>query len=200
MTTDEPKFSSNRIEAFSDGVFAIIITIMVLELRPPDGNTLDDLTHLWPEFLSYLLSFVYLIIYWNNHHHLLRTMQLPSRSIMWANSHLLLWLSLVPFGTSWLGSSGGATIPTALYGSLLLMSAIAYFLLQKAIIATHGTDSLLARALGNDFKGKISSPLYFLAIVFAFVAPGVSYVIFIGMALMWIIPDRRIERMIRKAT
>ncbi len=198
MTTNEHTLTSSRIEAFSDGVFAIIITIMVLELRPPDGNTLEDLTPLWPEFLSYLLSFVYLIIYWNNHHHLLRTMQFPSGNIMWANAHLLLWLSLVPFGTSWLGGSGGATVPTALYGFLLLMPAIAYFLLQKAIIATHGADSLLAKALGSDFKGKISPLLYILAITFAFVTPVVSYFIFIGVALLWIIPDRRIVRAINE--
>lgn len=200
MTTNEHTFTSGRIEAFSDGVFAIIITIMVLELRPPDGNTLEDLTSLWPEFLSYLLSFVYLIIYWNNHHHLLRTMQYPSGNIMWANAHLLLWLSLVPFGTSWLGGSGGAKVPTALYGLLLLTSAIAYYLLQKAIIATNGSDSLLARALGNDFKGKISPLLYVLSVTFAFVTPVVSYFIFIGVALMWIIPDRRIVRAIERAT
>lgn len=200
MTTNEHTFSSNRIEAFSDGVFAIIITIMVLELRPPDGNALEDLTHLWPEFLSYLLSFVLLIIYWNNHHHLLRTMQFPSGSIMWANAHLLLWLSLVPFGTAWLGGSGGATVPTALYGFLLLMPAIAFTLLQKAIIATHGADSLLAKALGSDFKGKISPLLYFLAIAFAFVTPVVSYFLFTGVALLWIIPDRRIVREIKKGT
>lgn len=200
MTSNEHTFTSSRIEAFSDGVFAIIITIMVLELRPPEGNTLADLAALWPEFLSYLLSFVFLIIYWNNHHHLLRTMQFPSGSIMWANAHLLLWLSLIPFGTAWLGGSGGATDPTALYGVLLLMPAIAYFLLQKAIIATHGTDSVLAKALGRDFKGKLSPLLYVVAIIFAFLTPIVSYFIFIGVALLWIIPDRRIVRAIKKGT
>lgn len=200
MTANEHTFSSSRIEAFSDGAFAIIITIMVLELRPPEGNTLADLTALWPEFLSYLLSFVFLIIYWNNHHHLLRTMQFPSGSIMWANSHLLLWLSLIPFGTAWLGGSGGATYPTALYGVLLLMPAIAYLLLQKAIIATHGTDSVLAKALGSDRKGKLSGLLYVVAIIFAFLTPIVSYFIFTGVAMLWIIPDRRIVRAIKKET
>lgn len=198
MTANEHTFTSNRLETFSDGVFAIIITIMVLELRPPEGNTLAELTALWPEFLSYLLSFVFLIIYWNNHHHLMRTLESPNGKVMWANSHLLLWLSLIPFGTAWLGGSGGATYPTALYGFLLLMPAIAYFLLQKAIIATHDTDSVLAKALGSDFKGKISPLLCVLAIIFAFVIPMVSYLLFAGVAMLWVVPDRRIVQAIEE--
>ncbi len=200
MTTNEHTFSSNRIEAFSDGVFAIIITIMVLELRPPEGHQLADLTELWPKFLSYLLSFVFLIIYWNNHHHLMRTLESPNGRVMWANSHLLLWLSLLPFGTAWLGESHGATYPTALYGFLQLMPSVAYFLLQKSIIGTQDADSVLAKALGSDFKGKISPLLCVLAIIFAFLLPMVSYLLFASLAMMWVVPDRRIVREIKKGT
>lgn len=198
MTTNEHTFTSNRLEAFSDGVLAIIITIMVLELRPPEGHRLADLTALWPEFLSYLLSFIFLIIYWNNHHHLLRTLESPNGRVMWANSHLLLWLSLIPFGTAWLGESHGATYPTALYGFLLLMPAVAYFLLQRAIIATQDADSVLAKALGSDFKGKISPLLCVLAIMFAFLLPIVSYLLFAGVAMLWVVPDRRIVQAIEE--
>ena len=183
---------SNRLEAFSDAVFAIIITIMVLGIHPPTGHKFSDLTQLRPVFLSYLLSFIFLIIYWNNHHLLLKTIEFPSAWTMWANSNLLFWLSLVPFSTTWLGTSGGAKAPAVLYGFSLLMPAIAYALLQFAIIKSHGKKSTLKKALGRDIKGKLSPGLYATAIVFAFFAPLVSYILFIAVALMWIIPDRRI--------
>lgn len=194
MTRQEGADSANRLEAFSDAVFAIIITIMVLGLHPPAGHRFADLVQLRPVFLSYLLSFIYLIIYWNNHHHLLKTMHAPNGWTMWANSHLLFWLSLVPFTTAWLGESGGAKAPAALYGFSLLMAAIAYWLLQTAIIRTHGHDSALRQAIGRDIKGKLSPALYILAIIFAFVAPLVSYLLYIAVALMWTIPDRRFAR------
>ena len=192
MTHLEGSNPTGRLEAFSDAVFAIIITIMVLGLRPPTGKTFADLVDLWPLFLSYLLSFIYLIIYWNNHHHLLKTVEFPHGWIMWANAHLLFWLSLVPFATGWLGESSGARVPTAIYGVLLLMSAIAYTLLQLAINKTHGDDSHIKRALGRDLKGKISPLLYIIAIGFAFVLPLISDLLYATVALIWIIPDRRI--------
>lgn len=184
--------SSNRLEAFSDGVFAIIITIMVLGIRSPTGHKFADLIPLRAVFLSYLLSFIYLIIYWNNHHHLLKTLEISNGWTMWANSNLLFWLSLVPFSTAWLGTSGGAKASTALYGFSLLMPAIAYALLQFAIIKTHGNDSSLKKALGRDIKGKLSPVLYATAIVFAFFVPLISYILYAAVALVWVIPDRRI--------
>lgn len=192
MNRQASAISSNRLEAFSDGVFAIIITIMVLGIHAPSGHAFADLTPLRPVFLSYLLSFIYLIIYWNNHHQLLRVIELPNGWTMWANSHLLFWLSLVPFSTAWLGASGGAKAPAALYGFSLLMPAIAYALLQFAIIKTHGHESKLKQALGRDIKGKLSPVLYATAIVIAFFVPLISYILYIAVALMWIIPDRRI--------
>jgi uncharacterized membrane protein len=177
--------TKNRLEAFSDGVFAIIITIMVLELRPPHGNNLTDLAGIFPKFISYVLSFIYLGIYWNNHHHMLHTTKHISGGILWANLHLLFWLSLVPFTTSWIGETNFVSVPIALYGVVLLMAAIAYFILQNRILARHGRkDSLLAKAIGKDLKGKASPILYVIAIPFAFFNPWVSGGIYVLVALM----------------
>jgi uncharacterized membrane protein len=186
----------NRLEAFSDGVLAIIITIMVLELKVPRGNQLAALKPLLAVFLSYVLSFIYLGIYWNNHHHMLSTTKHVSGGILWANLHLLFWLSLFPITTGWMGENHFAPMPTAVYGLVLLMAAIAYFILQHAIIARQGQNSLLAAAVGSDWKGKLSPVLYFIAIPLAFVSPWISCSIYILVALIWLIPDRRIERMI----
>lgn len=184
----------NRLEAFSDGVLAIIITIMVLEMKVPHGDDFTALIPLLPVFLSYVLSFVYLAIYWNNHHHMLHTADHVSAGILWANLHLLFWLSLFPFVTGWMGENQLSTIPTLLYGVVLLMAAIAYWILQQAIIASHGRESVLARAVGSDLKGK-SSPLLYLTAIFAvFIAPWISAAIYILVAIMWLIPDRRIEK------
>ena len=185
--------SKGRLEAFSDGVIAIIITIMVLELRAPQSHEPDALRPLLPAFLSYVLSFVYIAIYWNNHHHLLHTVSKVDGRILWANTHLLFWVSLIPFATGWMGENNFARYPTALYGVALLMPAIAYYILQRAIIRSHGKDSHLARAIGKDFKGKISPVLYAVAIVVAFFIPWISYTIYVLVALMWLLPDRRIE-------
>lgn len=193
---------TSRLEAFSDGVLAIVITIMVLELRVPiaaEGHvaTFADLTaaHLVPVFFSYVLSFVYVAIYWNNHHHLMTTADHVSGPIMWANMHLLFWLSLVPFSTSWLGESRGTAAPAALYGVILLMAGVAYFMLSKTIIRASGADGTLARAIGRDVKGRISPVLYALAIGAAFVWTPLSYVLYVAVAAMWLVPDRRIERL-----
>ena len=183
---------SNRLEAFSDGVFAIIITIMVLGIHTPTGHHFSDLTQLRPVFLSYLMSFVYVIIYWNNHHYLLKTLERPSGLTMWANSNLLFWLSLVPLSTNWVGTSVGAKAPAAVYGFTLLMPAISYTLLQIAIIGTHGEDSTLKRALGSDVKGKISLVCYIAGIGISFLTPIISYALYAAVAIMWVIPDRRI--------
>ena len=183
---------SNRLEAFSDGVFAIIITIMVLGIHTPAGHHFSDLTQLRPVFLSYLMSFVYVIIYWNNHHYLLKTLERPSGLTMWANSNLLFWLSLVPLSTNWVGTSVGAKAPAAVYGFTLLMPAISYTLLQIAIIGTHGEDSTLKRALGSDVKGKISLVCYIAGIGISFLTPIISYALYAAVAIMWVIPDRRI--------
>ena len=184
--------SKGRLEAFSDGVIAIIITIMVLELKVPHGADWAALTKLAPVFLSYVLSFVYVAIYWNNHHHLLHTCRHVNAPILWANMHLLFWMSLIPFATGWMGENQFAKLPTALYGVCLLMPAIAYYILQKTIVATHGDDGLLAKALGRDVKGKISPMLYLAAIGLAFVAPWISHVIYVIVAVMWLVPDQRI--------
>jgi len=186
----------NRLEAFSDGVLAIIITIMVLELKVPHSAEIAALADLLPVFLTYVLSFVYLGIYWNNHHHMLHTVSRVSGGILWANLHLLFWLSLFPFATGWMGENHFAAVPTATYGFVLLMAAIAYWLLQRAIIVTQGGDSLLARAVGRDFKGKMSPLFYLAAIPAAFVAPAISEFLYVAVALMWLIPDRRIERVV----
>lgn len=188
----------NRLEAFSDGVLAIIITIMVLEMKVPHGENFQALQPLLPVFLSYVLSFVYIGIYWNNHHHLLHTVRQVSGGILWANLHLLFWLSLFPFVTAWMGENHFAPLPTALYGAILLMGAIAYWLLQRAIIASEGDASLLARAIGKDFKGKISPLIYAIAIPLAFVHQGLAQACFVTVALMWLVPDRRIEKAFSK--
>jgi len=184
----------NRLEAFSDGVLAIIITIMVLELKVPHGAELADLHELIPIFLSYVLSFVYVGIYWNNHHHLLHTVKQVSGGILWANMHLLFWLSLFPFATAWMGESHNAPMPAAAYGVVLLMAALAYYILQLKIVGSHGRDSVLGRALGTDWKGKLSPVFYLAAIPAAFLNPWISSVLYIVVALWWIVPDRRIER------
>ena len=188
-----------RLTAFSDGVVAIIITIMVLELKVPHGADWAALATLAPTFLSYLLSFIYVGIYWNNHHHLLYAAERVNGAVLWANMHLLFWLSLIPFATGWLGENHFAPLPTALYGVALLMPAIAYYVLQSAIIGLHGRDGTLARALGGDFKGKISPVLYLTAIALSFVASWAALAIYVGVALMWLVPDRRIERLVRRA-
>ncbi len=185
-----------RLVAFSDGVLAILITITVLELRQPAGAALVDLRPVVPVFLSYVLSFVYLGIYWNNHHHMLQVTERVSGGVLWANLHLLFWLSLVPFVTGWMGENHAAAAPMAVYGVVLLMAAVAYFILQQTIIAVQGPDSLLRRALGPDLKGKISPVLYVLAIGAAFLRPWLAATIYVVVALMWLVPDRRIERAI----
>ncbi len=189
-----------RLEAFSDGVIAIIITIMVLELKAPHGADLKALGPLLPAFLSYLLSFIYIGIYWNNHHHMLHSVREVSGAILWANLHLLFWLSLVPFTTAWMGENHFAAAPTAIYGLVLLLAGIAYWILQRTIIATQGSDSLLAAAVGKDLKGKISPALYAIAIAAATVAPWIAWAIYAAVALMWFIPDRRIERALARQT
>jgi uncharacterized membrane protein len=183
----------DRLAAFSDGVIAIIITIMVLELKVPHGSDWTALMAVTPNFVSYVLSFIYLAIYWNNHHHLLHTVTRVDGLILWANSFLLFWLSLIPAATAWMGENFLVSIPTALYGGILLMPAIAYYLLQKAILRTQGPESLLANALGTDIKGKISPVLYAAAILLAFVSPWISIAIYVMVAVMWLVPDRRIE-------
>jgi uncharacterized membrane protein len=187
--------NKNRLEAFSDGVIAIIITIMVLELKMPTGAQLSDLKPLLPTLLSYILSFVYVGIYWNNHHHMLHATDRIDGRVLWANLHLLFWLSLIPFVTGWAGENHFAALPTAGYGLVLLMSAIAYTLLQTAIIACNGPESEIARAVGNDWKGKASLASFFVAIPLAFAAPAASAAIFIAVAALWFVPDNRIERL-----
>jgi uncharacterized membrane protein len=186
----------NRLEAFSDGVLAIIITIMVLEMKVPHGTTVEALIPLVPVFLSYVLSFIYLGIYWNNHHHMLHASRTVTGSVLWANLHLLFWLSLIPFTTGWMGENHFATLPAAAYGFVLLMAAIAYWVLQQRIIAAQGEDSILRKAVRKDWKGKVSPLLYSSAIVLAFVSRWVAVAIYAFVALMWIIPDRRIERVL----
>ena len=189
---------SGRLEAFSDGVLAIIITIMVLEMKAPHGASLADLWPLLPVFLSYVLSFVYLGIYWNNHHHMLHVTERVNGAILWANLHLLFWLSLIPFVTGWMGENNFAPAPTALYGVVLLAAAIAYWILQRVIIAEQGESSLLATAVGGDLKGKLSPLLYAIAIPAAFLHQWISGGIYVLVALIWLIPDRRIERALAK--
>jgi uncharacterized membrane protein len=182
-----------RLEAFSDGVIAILITIMVLELKVPHGSDWDALRPLLPVFLTYVLSFVYLGIYWNNHHHMFHATDRVSGAVMWANLHLLFWLSLVPFVTGWMGENHFAALPTAVYGAVLLLAAFAYTVLQNAIIALQGRGSKLATAVGRDVKGKLSPVLYAVAIPAAFVHQWISDAIYVLVALLWLIPDRRIE-------
>jgi uncharacterized membrane protein len=187
-----------RLEAFSDGVIAIIITIMVLEMKVPHGDDLSVLVPLFPVFLSYVLSFVYIGIYWNNHHHMMHSVQQVNGAILWANLHLLFWLSLFPFVTGWTGENHFASMPTALYGLVLFMAAIAYWILQKTIIRHQGEGSLLAHAVGRDVKGKISPVIYLAAIPLAFVGPWFANGLYVLVALMWIVPDRRIERVLQE--
>jgi TMEM175 potassium channel family protein len=182
-----------RLEAFSDAVIAIIITIMVLELKVPHGDRLTELLPLLPVFLSYVLSFVYVAIYWNNHHHMLHACTTVTGTILWANLHLLFWLSLFPFATGWMGENHFAAVPTALYGVVLLMAASAYYVLQQAIIRAQGPESILKKAVGRDWKGKLSPVLYVMALVATLVSPWIAQAIFVSVALMWLIPDRRIE-------
>ncbi|GJM34528.1 MAG: hypothetical protein DHS20C18_35290 [Saprospiraceae bacterium] len=186
--------NTGRLEAFSDGVLAIIITIMVLEMKVPHGSEMKDLAPLFPVFLSYILSFIYLGIYWNNHHHMMVTTKKVSGGILWANLHLLFWLSLIPFVTGWIGENHFAALPMAFYGVVLLMAAIAYFILQQLILRQQGENSLLAKAIGKDLKGKISPVLYIIAIPMAFVNVWISGGLYVLVALMWLIPDKRIER------
>jgi uncharacterized membrane protein len=186
----------NRLEAFSDGVLAIIITIMVLELKVPQGENLAALQALLPVFLSYVLSFVYVGIYWNNHHHLLHAAQRINGGILWANLHLLFWLSLFPFVTGWMGENHFAPLPTALYGFVLLMAAIGYWILERTLMANEGADSLLARAIGKDLKGNLSVVIYAAAIPVAFWNPWISQAGYVLVALMWLVPDQRIEKVL----
>ncbi len=186
----------NRMEAFSDGVIAIIITIMVLELRVPVGSNLTALRPIAPVFLSYVMSFVFLGIYWSNHHHLLQVVEHVSGGVLWANLHLLFWLSLTPFVTAWMGENGFAALPVALYGVVLLFAAIAYFILTRALLGIHASDSTLAVALGRDFKGKISIVIYLAGIGLAFIKPWLACLLYVAVVIMWLVPDRRIERRI----
>ena len=190
--------NKGRLEAFSDGVIAIIITIMVLELKVPHGDSLDALVPLWPVFLSYTLSFVNLGIYWNNHHHMLHATRQISGNVLWANLHLLFWLSLVPFVTGWMGENEFAPIPTAVYGAVLLMAAIAYWILLQTILRAEGPDSLLRTAVGSDWKGKLSPILYVIAIPLAFLHEAIAGALYVAVALIWLIPDRRIERLLSR--
>src|SRR5215216_848173 len=184
---------SRRLEAFSDGVLAIIITIMVLELKAPHGASLTDLRPLIPVFLSYVLSFIFVGIYWNNHHHLLQAIKHVDGRILWANLHLLFWLSLIPFVTGWMGENHFAAWPVALYGIVLLCAGIAYFVLTHALIALHGRDSLLATAVGRDVKGIVSGMIYLVAIPLAFVTSWVAGGLYVLVTIIWLVPDRRIE-------
>jgi uncharacterized membrane protein len=185
-----------RLEAFSDGVIAIIITIMVLEMRSPHGAELEALKPLIPVFLSYVLSFIYLGIYWNNHHHLLQAAKHVDGRILWANMHLLFWLSLIPFVTGWMGENHFASAPVMLYGVVLFCAAISYTILVRALLARHGKDSILSAAIGKDFKGNISIVMYAAAIAMAFKCPAVSCILYALVALMWLVPDTRIEKVI----
>jgi len=190
--------NKNRLEAFSDDVLAIIITIMILEIKVPNSNSFESLKPLIPVFLSFVLSFVYVGIYWNNHHHMMQAAKKVSGSILWSNLFLLFWLSLIPFGTSWIGAQHFAAIPMSCYGFILLMCAISYTILLNKIIKLEGKNSDLYQAVGNDIKGKISLVCYILAIPLAFVTPWISGILYITVALIWIIPDKRIEKQINK--
>ncbi len=190
--------SKGRLEAFSDGVIAIIITIMVLEMKVPHGEELRALRPLLPTFLSYVLSFVYVGIYWNNHHHMLHAANRVTGSVLWANLHLLFWLSLFPFATGWMGENHFAAAPSALYGAILLMAAIAYWLLEQTIIASEGPHSVLKRAVGRDWKGKLSPVFYIIAIVGTRWSPKFAQALYVAVALLWLIPDRRIEHALQQ--
>jgi len=188
----------SRLEAFSDGVLAIIITIMVLEIKVPHGDTVDTLRPLLPVLSSYVLSFIYVGIYWNNHHHLFQAARKVNGRVLWANLHLLFWLSLLPFASGWMGENHFAALPVALYGAVLLMAGLAYWLLSRAIIQADGPDSLLAKAIGRDWKGNASVALYLLAIPLTFLHEWIAEAIYVGVALLWLIPDRRIERALQE--
>ena len=189
----------DRLTAFTDGVLAVIITIMVLELKPPHGTGFRALLTLWPGYLSYVLSFIYVAIYWNNHHHFFQLVKTVDGSILWANMHLLFWLSLVPFATAWMGDNLFAATPTALYGFALLCSAVAWYIMQTVIIRRQGEDSPLRLAIGRDLKGKISPVVYLAGIGLAWVSPAVSYLLYLAVALMWLLPDRRVETAVIRA-
>ena len=186
--------SAERIKAFSDGVLAIIITIMVLDLRPPHGESLSDLAGLWPTFLAYVLSFLYVGIYWNNHHHLFSAVEKVNGAVLWANIHLLFWLSLLPFATAWASDTRFATLPVALYGAVLLAAATAYSILVIALLRAQHGETALHRAIGRDIKGKVSIVLYVFGIAGAFFSPWLGGAFYVLVAAMWLIPDRRIER------
>jgi uncharacterized membrane protein len=186
--------SRGRLEAFSDGVIAVLITIMVLNLRPPNGHELSDLRPLLPKVLVYLLSFVFLAIYWNNHHHLLHAVERISGGVLWANAHLLFWLSLTPLATAWLGPNVHRSAPVFAYGVVLFGSAVAYYILTRTLLGLHAPDSALVLALGSDWKGRLSAAAYLVALAAAFVEPWFSIAVYISVALVWLIPDRRIER------
>jgi len=187
---------TERLTAFSDGVLAIIITIMVLEMKPPHGADLATLAKVAPVFLSYILSFLYVGIYWNNHHHMLHTLNHVNGAVLWANLHLLFWLSLFPFVTAWMGENHFAMLPTALYGVVLALAGLAYIILQRTIIRAEGKDGKLAQAVGRDLRGKLSFALYVAAVPLAFLSPWISNAIYVFVALMWLVPDRRIERVL----
>ena len=189
----------NRLEAFSDGVLAIVITIMVLAMKVPDGSTLADLMTAFPEFLGYVLSFIYVAIYWNNHHHLIHAVTRVTPGVLWANMHLLFWLSLMPFTTAWLSSHPTAPLPVITYGSVLFFCGTAYYILQKAIVASEGPESDLAKSLGSDAKGKLSLVAYAIGIGCSTIAQGrISLLLYVAIALLWLIPDQRIERMLHE--
>jgi uncharacterized membrane protein len=190
--------SKSRLEAFSDGVLAVIITVMVLEMKSPHGTSLASLRPVLPVFLSYLLSFVYIGIYWNNHHHLLHATQRVNGATLWANLHLLFWLSLIPFATAWMDDNQFASWPVAVYGIVMLFAGVAYFVLTKALIQLHGRDSNLAESIGSDRKGKISMAIYAIAIPLAFSKPWIAGACYVIVAIMWLIPDPRIERKLAK--
>lgn len=190
-----PKIGKNRVEAFSDGVLAIIITIMVLELKVPHGDTFETLKGLAPVFLSYVLSFIYVGIYWNNHHHMLHTCKAVTGAILWANLHLLFWLSLIPFATGWMGENLFTKVPTQLYGAVLFMAGFAYWILQNTIIAYQGPDSILKSAIGFDWKGKLSPIIYLVAIFAADWSTWVAFAIYSSVAFIWIVPDPRIAKL-----
>jgi uncharacterized membrane protein len=190
--------NKNRLEAFSDGVLAVILTIMVLEMKAPQGGSLVSLRPVVPVLLSYVMSFVYIGIYWNNHHHLLHATQHVNGATLWANLHLLFWLSLVPFTTAWMGQNGFGAWPAALYGVILLLAGLAYYILTRILIRLHGKDSTLATSIGSDKKGKLSIVIYAVAIPLAFVEPWIAGVGYVAVAIMWLVPDRRIERIVAR--
>ncbi|HQT23589.1 TMEM175 family protein [Daejeonella sp.] len=188
--------TKGRLEAFSDGVIAIIITIMVLELKVPHSENIEALVGLFPVFISYVLSFIYVGIYWNNHHHMIHTIKSVNGAILWANLHLLFWLSLIPFVTAWMGENHFGKWPVILYGIILIMNAIAYFILAKTLVSHHGKDSLIAKALGQDWKGKLSLIIYATAIGASFIHSGIGMFLYLVVAVIWLIPDTRIEKLL----